>query len=134
MCVMAGDSFFPAWLPEIMRRYINPVQRQWAPYLPPWALIVHRGRRSGTEYRSPVLAWRAGGELYVALFYGSRAQWVRNLQAAGGGEAIRRGQRLRLADVRIVPEGDGAGLPGPVRHLAKRMPILVAAVVPGQRE
>ncbi len=129
---MAGDSFMPAWLPAIMRRYVNPVQRLWAPYLPPWALIVHRGRRTGAEHRSPVLAWRAGGELYVALFYGSRANWVRNLQAAGGGEAIRRGRRLRLADVRIVH--DGAGLPGPVPLLAKRMPILVAAVVPGQRE
>jgi deazaflavin-dependent oxidoreductase (nitroreductase family) len=129
---VAGDSLMPAWLPAVNRRYVNPVQRLWAPYLPPWALIVHRGRRSGAQHRTPVLAWLAGGSLYVALFYGSRTHWVRNLQAAGGGEAIRRGRRLRLADVRIVR--DGAGLPAPVRLLARRMPILVAAVVPGQRE
>jgi deazaflavin-dependent oxidoreductase (nitroreductase family) len=129
---MARDSFMPAWLPPIMRRYVNPVQRLWAPYLPPWALIVHRGRRTGAEHRSPVLAWRAGGELYVALFYGPRAQWVRNVRAAGGADAIRHGRRLRLADVRIVDDPGGA--PWPVRRLARRMPILVAAVVPGQRE
>lgn len=131
---MAGDSLMPAWLPALNRRYVNPVQRLWAPYVPPFALIVHRGRRSGAEHRTPVLAWRAGGELYVALFYGSRTHWVRNVQAAGGGTAIRHGRRLRLADIRIVRQGEGAGLPGPVRVLARRMPILVAAVVPGQRE
>jgi deazaflavin-dependent oxidoreductase (nitroreductase family) len=112
-------------MPAVNKRVVNPVQRLWAPWLPPWALIVHRGRRSGTEYRTPVLAWRSGSALYVVLYYGARAQWVRNLAAAGGGEVLRRGRRERIASVRIV-RGGSAPLPAPVRVLGRGLPVLVA--------
>jgi deazaflavin-dependent oxidoreductase (nitroreductase family) len=121
----------PAWLPAINERVVNPVQRLWAPWLPPWALIVHRGRRSGTEYRTPVLAWRSGATLYVVLYYGVRAQWVRNLMAAGGGEVVRRGRRERIASVRIVRDG-AAPVPAMVRVLGGGLPVLVAELA--QRE
>jgi deazaflavin-dependent oxidoreductase (nitroreductase family) len=95
------DPLLPAWLPAINKRVFNPIQRLWAPWLPPFALIVHRGRRSGREYRTPVLAWRSGSTLYVGLYYGARVHWVRNLVAAGGGEVVRRGRRERIVSVRI---------------------------------
>jgi deazaflavin-dependent oxidoreductase (nitroreductase family) len=112
------DPLMPAWLPAVNKRVVNPIQRLWAPWLPPWALIVHRGRRSGREYRTPVLAWRSGSTLYVVLYYGTRAQWVRNLVAAGGGEVVRRGRRERITSVRI--------------ERGRRLPVLVAGLG-GQR-
>jgi deazaflavin-dependent oxidoreductase (nitroreductase family) len=112
------DPLMPAWLPAVNKRVVNPIQRLWAPWLPPWALIVHRGRRSGREYRTPVLAWRSGSTLYVVLYYGTRAQWVRNLVAAGGGEVVRRGRRERITSVRI--------------ERGRRLPVLVAELG-GQR-
>jgi deazaflavin-dependent oxidoreductase (nitroreductase family) len=124
-----GDSLMPAWLPKVNKRVVNPVQMLWAPRLPPWAVIVHRGRRSGTEYRTPVLAWRSGSNLYVVLFYGSRTQWVRNVRAAGGGEVIRRGRRGRFTGVRIVRDPPAELLPGAVRVAARRLPVLVADLV-----
>jgi deazaflavin-dependent oxidoreductase (nitroreductase family) len=129
MAVMR-DSLMPSWMPAVMKRVVNPVQGLWAPWLPPWALVVHRGRRSGTEYRTPVLAWRSGAALYVVLYYGARAQWVRNVVAAGGGEVIRRGRRERIASVRIVRDGSEA-MPRPVRVLGRSLPVLVAEL--GQR-
>lgn len=36
----------------------NPVQGLYAWIVPPWAVILHRGRRSGRAYRTPVLAFR----------------------------------------------------------------------------
>lgn len=116
------DPLPPAWLLAVNKRVVNPVQRLWAPWLPPWALIVHRGRRSGREYRTPVLAWRSGPTLFVVLYYGTRAQWVRNV-VAGGGEVVRRGRRERIAAARI--ERDGAALPRVVRVVGRGLPVLV---------
>jgi deazaflavin-dependent oxidoreductase (nitroreductase family) len=99
--VRVRDSLMPSWLPPVMKRVVNPVQGLWAPWLPPWALVVHRGRKSGTEYRTPVLAWRSGSTLYVSLYYGERAQWVRNV-LAGGGTVVRRGRRREIAGARVV--------------------------------
>ena len=123
---MHGDSVMPAWLPKVNKRVVNPVQMLWAPHLVPLAVIVHRGRRSGTEYRTPVLAWRSGSTLYVVLFYGSRVQWVRNVRAADGGEVIRRGRRRRFTGVRIVRDSSTEPLPRPVRVAARKSPVLVA--------
>jgi len=127
--VRNGDSLMPSWLPKVNKRVVNPVQMRWAPRLPPWAVIVHRGRRSGTEYRTPVLAVQAGSSLYVVLFYGSRTQWVRNVRAADGGEVIRRGRRRRFASVRIVRDQSAEPLPWAVRVAARRLPVLVADLV-----
>lgn len=129
MTDVRGDSLMPSWLPKVNKRVVNPVQMLWAPRLPPWAVIVHRGRRSGTEYRTPVLAWRSGSRLYVVLFYGSKTQWVRNVRATDGGEVIRGGRRRRLANVRIVHDPAAEPLPHAVRVAARRSPVLVADLV-----
>ena len=120
------DPFMPSWVAKTNKRVVNPIQGMWAPWLPPWAVIVHRGRRSGAEYRTPVLAARSGSSLYVTLYYGSGAQWVRNLRAAGGGEVIRRGRRRRIANVRIVESPSAEPLPRAMRVAARWMPVLVA--------
>jgi deazaflavin-dependent oxidoreductase (nitroreductase family) len=88
----------------------NPVQGVYAWLLPPWAVIVHVGRRSGRVYRTPVLAVRRGEELWVHLFYGAGSDWVRNLLAAGGGSVVRGGRTYRLSDVRVVDRRAGPRL------------------------
>jgi deazaflavin-dependent oxidoreductase (nitroreductase family) len=128
---MRRDSLMPGWLPKVNQRVVNPVQRLWAPWLPPWALILHTGRRSGVEHRTPVLALGADGALVVVLYYGSRTQWIRNLEAAGGGAVIRAGRRRAITGTRIVR--DPAGLPVLARAAVRRgIPALVLEL--GQRE
>jgi deazaflavin-dependent oxidoreductase (nitroreductase family) len=122
MMARVRDPIRPAWQLAFNNRVANPVLRLWAPWLPPLALIVHRGRRSGREYRTPVLAWRSGPELFVTLYYGSRAQWVRNVRA-GGAEVVRRGRRERFAAARI--ERDAAAVPRVVRVVGRGLPVLV---------
>lgn len=39
------------WLAHFNRLVGNKVQGLWAPYLPPWAVIVHVGRVSKRQYR-----------------------------------------------------------------------------------
>jgi deazaflavin-dependent oxidoreductase (nitroreductase family) len=98
----------------------NPLQRRYAWLLPPWAILVHRGRRSGRLYRTPVMASVHGRTLAVPILYGERSDWVRNLLAAGGGEVVRCGRTHQLTEVRVRDARDaGAGLPAAARLLGR---------------
>jgi deazaflavin-dependent oxidoreductase (nitroreductase family) len=107
----------------------NRVMGLWAPYLPPWAVVVHRGRRSGTTYRTVLLAWRRGDTIVIALTYGE-TDWLRNVLAAGGGELIRVGRTWAMIDPRIVRSADRATLPTGTRWTAR---VFGASLVAGLR-
>jgi deazaflavin-dependent oxidoreductase (nitroreductase family) len=79
----------------------NRIQGVWAPLLPPWLVVEHRGRRSGRVYRTPTWGVLRGGEVRIRALYGTNSDWVRNLQAAGRGTIVRRGRRLPITDVRV---------------------------------
>ena len=91
----------PRRLARFNRIVTNPIQGTWAWLAPPWAVIVHRGRRSGRVYRTPVMASVRGGRLRVAILYGERSDWVLNL-LAGDGQVVRRGRTFPLTDPRVV--------------------------------
>ena len=62
-----------------------PIQRGlFSPCLTPFGLIVleHRGRRSGIEHASPLLAMRAGSSTLVSTVRADRSHWLRNLERA----------------------------------------------------
>ena len=80
----------------------NRVQGVYAWIVPPWAVILHRGRRSGRAYRTPVLAFRQDRTLVVALLYGEESDWLRNLQAAGGGQMVRGGRTYELGRPQVI--------------------------------
>ena len=48
-----------------------------------FALIEHRGRRSGRIYTTPVSARPIAGGFMVPMAFGEQADWFRNVQAAG---------------------------------------------------
>ena len=122
-------SITPRWLPAVNRKVTNRVQGAWAPHLPPWAMILHAGRNSGTPYETPVLALRhrgAGGTtVCVALPYGSQTDWVRNVFAAGGCRMRRRGALVELTGPRVVTDRADPGLPRTMRPIADRLGVLV---------
>ena len=86
----------------------NRVQGVYAWLLPPWAVILHRGRRSGHEYRTPVLAFKCERTLVIALLYGEESEWLRNLRA-GTGHVVRAGRTFTLGAPRVV-DTDGAAV------------------------
>lgn len=90
----------------------NRVQGLWAGALPPWAMILHVGRRSGTAYRTPVVGFVSGGALHVPLLYGEDSDWAQNVLA--GGARVRRARQVhRIGAARIVPRAEIAlGGPG----------------------
>jgi deazaflavin-dependent oxidoreductase (nitroreductase family) len=91
----------PRALARINRVITNPIQGKWAWLLPPWAVICHRGRRSGRAYRTPVLAFKRGRILAVAILYGERSDWLRNV-LAGGGQVVRAGRTYDLVNPRVL--------------------------------
>jgi deazaflavin-dependent oxidoreductase (nitroreductase family) len=119
----------PAWLPHYNRLFFNRIQGVWASVLPPWAKIVHKGRRSGKEYRTPVVAFKRGNMIMVMLPYGDTTDWVRNLLAAGGGGIERSGRLRRIAAPRVVDATSNDPLPLPVRLGARYLKVLVADIV-----
>jgi deazaflavin-dependent oxidoreductase (nitroreductase family) len=52
--------------------------------LPMFAIIYHRGRRSGRSYSTPLGARPTADGFIIPLTFGKQADWFRNVQAAGG--------------------------------------------------
>jgi deazaflavin-dependent oxidoreductase (nitroreductase family) len=85
--------------------------------LPGFALVTHVGRRSGTVYRTPVNVFRDGDRYVFALTYGSRAEWVRNVLAAGGCEIRTRGRTVDLAEPELFTDPKRGAVPIPARWI-----------------
>ena len=87
---------------QVNKVSLNKVTRQLAPWLPGLGVVVHRGRKSGKPYRTPVNVFaRPGGRYVLALTYGPDTDWVKNVVAAGGCELLTRGQHLELTAPRL---------------------------------
>lgn len=124
----ARDGVMPRWLPRLNKVVLNRIQGLWAWVLPPWAVVVHRGRTSGREYRTPVLAFRRGGRVAVILFYGDHTDWVRNLLTADQGGLVRAGRTHALTHPRVTHDADGLG--PPLRQASRRFNLLIADLTP----
>jgi deazaflavin-dependent oxidoreductase (nitroreductase family) len=108
-------------LARFNRRLPNRVIRTFAGRrLSPVALMVHQGRRSGRQYRTPVMPLPLGDGFLVSLPYGPERDWVRNVLAAGRCTLQRGGRRIELTDPRLL---DAAGA----------APLLPAALRPALR-
>ena len=102
-------------------RYLNPVMRHVARRLPGFALLTHRGRTSGRVYTTPVNVFRRGEDYYVFLTYGSAAQWVKNVLAAGSCSLETRGRTVELADPELVTDPELRPAPRLVRLVERRL-------------
>jgi deazaflavin-dependent oxidoreductase (nitroreductase family) len=102
----------PQGLARFNRHVTNPIQRMWAGWLPPIAILEHVGRRSGTPYRTPVNAFNATVDgkpgVAILLTYGPDRDWLKNLTAAGGGHMRRNGKTFGIADPQVVTKAEAA--------------------------
>lgn len=92
----------PHTVARLNRAGLNRVTRQLAPVVPGFGVVVHRGRRSGREYRTPVNVFRNADGVRLALTYGAESDWVKNVLAAGGCRLHTRGRYLNLAGPHVV--------------------------------
>lgn len=91
--------------------------------LSPVAYMLHQGRRSGRQYRTPVMPLPLGDGFLVSLPYGQQRDWVRNVLAAGRGTLLRGGRRFELAEPRLLDAAAAAPLlPAALRPLLRVVP------------
>ncbi len=95
-------------IPRFVRQWnkygLNRVTVHIAPWMPGLGVIVHRGRRSGRRYQTPVNVFPADGGYVIALTYGPDTDWVKNVLAAGGCEVRTRGRTIRLVSPQVFRE------------------------------
>ena len=67
-------------------RIFNPLVLRLAGtrWLPLYAVVEHRGRRSGRIFRTPVVARRISDGFMIPMPYGEGTDWYRNVRAANG--------------------------------------------------
>jgi deazaflavin-dependent oxidoreductase (nitroreductase family) len=110
----------PRALARFNRRVTNQLTGRFAGRAPAFAIVVHRGRVSGREYRTPVNAFRRrGGGYVIALTYGPDTQWTRNVLAQGGCALEARGRRVEAGNPRVVRDPARRLVPAPVRPILR---------------
>jgi deazaflavin-dependent oxidoreductase (nitroreductase family) len=119
---------FPPWLERMQIKYINPAVGRVAPYLPGFAIVKHRGRKSGRDYETIVSAYRKGSVLAILLAHG-KTNWVKNVLAAGEADVHLFRKDVHITNTRVLPAGtDGEGLPRIARIGARRVGVFVADI------
>jgi deazaflavin-dependent oxidoreductase (nitroreductase family) len=114
-------------LPQRLARFnrvaTNRLTGRFADRLPGFAIVVHRGRRSGKEYRTPINAFRTADGYRIALTYGPDSDWTRNVRAARGCTLIVRGRRVILHDPQLITDPANAWAPPLVRLILRRVGV-----------
>lgn len=92
----------PDGMRQVNKVALNKGMKLVAPWLPGLGVVIHRGRTSGNQYRTPVSVFRRPGGRYVlALTYGADTDWVKNVVAAGGCELLTSGTHIELTAPRL---------------------------------
>lgn len=71
---------------SVATRLLNPLIRKvvGSTHVRQFALVYHRGRQSGRAYVTPVGARATLDGFIIPLTFGEGADWIQNVQAAGG--------------------------------------------------
>lgn len=80
------DTAAPASTSWRFAQLTAPVARRFAGrrFFPLWAVVHHRGRRSGRALTVPVAVRVTPDEFLIVLPWGAGTNWARNVLAAGG--------------------------------------------------
>ena len=109
---------FPQWLARLNKVGLNRVAKRVAPSLPGMGVVVHKGRRSGRTYQTPVNVFRTPDGFVIALTYGAeKTEWVKNVVAADGCEVRTGGRSYQADSPRVYHDETRAG----IRPLERRV-------------
>jgi deazaflavin-dependent oxidoreductase (nitroreductase family) len=67
------------------------------------SVIRHIGRRTGRTYETPIVAVEHDDGFLIALPYGERTDWMKNVLATGMAAIVTHGQTCEVDQPRIVP-------------------------------
>ena len=113
----------PRWIARMNRHVTNRILGPFAPYIPGFGIIVHTGRKTGRQYRTPVNLFRRNREFVIALTYGPASEWVRNVLASGRCVVETGGHTLRLANPRLFRDERRSFVPPHIRFVLGLMRV-----------
>lgn len=117
-------------VPSVVDRIVRPLTHMLNPlilriaggwWFPMFALLHHRGHRTGRVYASPVSAMPASGFFWFALTFGEGAGWVRNLLAAGEADLRYRGTDYHLVEATLMDEAGVRSRLPPVMRIGLKL-------------
>jgi deazaflavin-dependent oxidoreductase (nitroreductase family) len=100
---------------RILRRFANSSRG-------PFAILGHVGRRSGKPYETVIWVWPTREGFVIALTYGTRVDWYRNMVAAGGGTVFWHRRRYTVGKPELI-DADAAlpAFPAPFRLIFRTL-------------
>src|SRR5215472_15981066 len=69
----------------------------------PTAVVRHVGRASGRSYQTPVVVARHDDTFLIALPYGERTDWLKNVLAAGSAAIVADGHSYEVDQPAVIP-------------------------------
>jgi deazaflavin-dependent oxidoreductase (nitroreductase family) len=88
---------------RLNRSFVNPRSMETAGRPDAYASIIqHVGRTSGNRYQTPVQAWPTDDGFVISLPYGSTADWLQNVLAAGSADIVNEGKTYRVDQPELV--------------------------------
>lgn len=108
---------------RVLNVTLNPLTRRLAlAGRGPFSLVVHVGRKSGREYRTPLILARVPEGFVAELTYGEKVDWLRNVEAAGACTVVHRGESLPIVAIEPCDTRRGrAAFPPPARLVLTAM-------------
>ncbi|MBN1438805.1 MAG: hypothetical protein JW929_05275 [Anaerolineales bacterium] len=67
-----------------------------------FAILTHKGRKTGKRHRIPIIAEPAEGGFVFALTYGRKVDWAANVLARGGCSLVWKNREYALADPKFI--------------------------------
>jgi deazaflavin-dependent oxidoreductase (nitroreductase family) len=67
------------------------------------SVIRHVGRRSGRRYQTPVVVAQHDDSFLIALPYGERTDWLKNVLAAGSAAIVTNGHTYEVDRPEVIP-------------------------------
>jgi deazaflavin-dependent oxidoreductase (nitroreductase family) len=124
----------PQRLARFNRYVTNPIQRMWAGWAPAFGILEHVGRRSGKQYHTPVNVFDAEVDgkpgVAILLSYGPDRDWLKNLNAAGGGRMRRHAKTFRVINPQTMTKEEAAPhVIGAGRRVFPRIPFEQAVLL-----
>lgn len=103
----------------------NPLQMRSAGTPGTFASVIrHQGRTTGRTYETPVWAAPTEDGFVIAIVYGSRTDWLKNVVASGAAAIVHEGATYPVDQPEIVPmERARAYFPGTLRRIHRRLRV-----------
>src|SRR5580700_654553 len=77
------------------------------------SVVRHVGRSSGRSYATPVVAVEHDDTFLIALPYGTRTDWAKNVLASGTASVMTHGQPYEVDQPQVIPMTDATRYFGP---------------------